>query len=234
MNRLPSLIDALWQLVAHPGWGVLIGLLAVAAAWLLAWSPPAGRHHPPEHYASPVGVVLALVFLFFRLLPLGEVIAPCGPEATGCRLMAWFSHMPGPDLLLCIIFAWTMRRPDYLPVLLIAAVVLLEDLIMLRPPGLWTALVVIATEFVRARVALTRELSFWTEWALVGGMMFGLLLAYRLVFSIAFMPQPGFGFALLQTLWSILCYPAVVAASRFALDLKKPAMGEVDAYGRRL
>ena len=31
MNRLSSLIDALWQLVAHPGWGVLIGLLAVAA-----------------------------------------------------------------------------------------------------------------------------------------------------------------------------------------------------------
>ena len=97
-------------------------------------------------------VVLALVFLFFRLLPLGEVIAPCGPEATGCRLMAWFSHMPGPDLLLCIIFAWTMRRPDYLPVLLIAAVVLLEDLIMLRPPGLWTGLVVLVSEIIRKRI----------------------------------------------------------------------------------
>ena len=163
-------------------------------------------------------VGLALVLLFLRLLPLGG--------AAG--------DWPGPDILLCLIFAWVVRRPDFLPVLLVAFVLLLEDLILMRPPGLWTALVVIATEFVRARVALTRELSFWTEWALVGGMMFGLLLAYRLVFSIAFMPQPGFGFALLQTLWSILCYPAVVAASRFALDLKKPAMGEVDAYGRRL
>jgi rod shape-determining protein MreD len=39
---------------------------------------------------------------------------------------------------------------------------------------------------------------------------------------------------MVQTLWSILCYPLVVAASRFAFDLRKPAMGEVDAYGRRL
>ena len=35
---------------------------------------------------------------------------------------------------------------------------LVEDLILMRPPGLWTALVVMASEFIRSRVALTREL----------------------------------------------------------------------------
>lgn len=160
----------------------------------------------------------ALFILFVKLLPLGAVAGD------------W----PGPDILLCLIFAWVVRRPDFLPVLLVAFVLLLEDLLLMRPPGLWTALVVVATEFLRARIALARELSFWTEWALVAGLMFGLLVAYRLVFSMAFLPQPGFGFAMLQTLWSILCYPVVVAASRFALDLRKPAMGEVDAYGRPL
>ncbi len=179
-------------------------------------------------------VVLALVFLFFRLLPLGEVIAPCGPEATGCRLMAWFSHMPGPDLLLCIIFAWTMRRPDYLPVLLIAAVVLLEDLIMLRPPGLWTGLVVLVSEIIRSRVALTRELNFGVEWLLVSAMMVVMLIVYRMAFGLVLLPQPPFGFAMVQVVWSILCYPLVVFLSRVVLDLYKPGMGEVDAYGRRL
>lgn len=158
------------------------------------------------------------VILYIKLLPLGSMAGD------------W----PGPDILLCLIFAWIVRRPDYLPVLLVAAVLLLEDLLLMRPPGLWTALVVLAAEFIRSRVALTRELSFWAEWALVAGLMVGLLLAYRLVFAIAFLPQPAFGFALMQTLWSILCYPVVVAGSRFALDLRKPAMGEVDAYGRRL
>lgn len=179
-------------------------------------------------------VVLALVFLFFRLLPLGEVIAPCGPKDTGCRLMAWFSHMPGPDLLLCIIFAWTMRRPDYLPVLLIAAVVLLEDLIMLRPPGLWTGLVVLVSEIIRSRVALTRELNFGVEWLLVSAMMVVMLIVYRMAFGLVLLPQPPFGFAMVQVIWSILCYPLVVFLSRVVLDLYKPGMGEVDAYGRRL
>ncbi len=161
---------------------------------------------------------LAVAVLFFRLLPLGS---PAG---------SW----PGPDLLLCLIMAWVMRRPDYLPVLLIVLVVLVDDLILMRPPGLWTALVVLATEFLRSRVALTRELNFVVEWLLVAGLMMAMLLAYRLVFAIAFLPQPGFGFALLQILWSMLCYPAVVMASRLALDLRKPATGEVDAMGRRL
>jgi rod shape-determining protein MreD len=163
-------------------------------------------------------VAIALGLLFFRLLPLGS--------AAG--------DLPGPDILLCIIFAWTMRRPDFLPAILIAAVVLTEDLILMRPPGLWTALVIVGSEFVRGRVALTRELSFGVEWLLVAGLMVGLLLTYRVVFAMVLLPQPGFGFAMVQVLWSIVCYPAVVAVSRYVLDLHKPAMGEIDAYGRRI
>ena len=159
-----------------------------------------------------------MVLLFLRLLPIGSM--------TG----SW----PGPDLLLCLTLAWTMRRPDYLPVGMVAGVVLLEDLILMRPPGLWAALVVGASEFIRARVALTRELTFAVEWLLVAGIMVALFMINRLVFAVAFLPQPGFGFAVIGVLWSILSYPVVVGLSRIVLDLRKPAMGEVDAYGRRL
>jgi hypothetical protein len=31
-----------------------------------------------------------------------------------------------------------------------------------------------------------------------------------------------------------VAYPAVVAVSRYGLDLYKPAMGQVDAFGRRM
>ena len=163
-------------------------------------------------------VALSAFVLFVRLLPLGS-------EA---------GEWPGPDLLLCLIFAWTMRRPDYLPIWLVAGVVLIEDFILMRPPGLWAALVVVATEFIRSRVALTRELTFTVEWLLVAGLMLALLLAYRIVFAVVLLPQPGFGFAMMQVLWSILCYPAVVAVSRYGFDLRKPAKGETDAYGRPL
>jgi len=182
-----------------------------------------------------VFVGLVVFLLFFRLMP-GENAhsAICQADDLWCPILGWLGRMPGPDLLLCIIFAWTMRRPDYLPALLIAAVVLFEDLILLRPPGLWTALVVLASEFIRGRVALTRELNFGVEWLLVSALMMAMLILYRMVFGLVLLPQPPFGYAVVQVIWSILCYPLVVFLSRVVLDLYKPATGEVDAYGRRL
>lgn len=161
---------------------------------------------------------LALLLLFLKLLPLGS--------AAGA--------FPGPDLLICLMFAWIMRRPDFLSVWLIAGVVLVEDLILLRPPGLWTALVILATEFLRSRIALTRELNFAVEWLLASGLMIAMLLTWRLAFSLTLIPLPPFGFAVVQVLWSILAYPVVVGLSRLAFDLRKPATGEVDDFGRRL
>jgi rod shape-determining protein MreD len=180
-------------------------------------------------------VAIALILLFWRLLPLPvPEMSSCGETAAGCRFMVWLGRMPGPDILLCVVFAWTMRRPDYLPILLIAVVVLLEDMVLMRPPGLWTALVLIAAEFVRGRVALTRELNFGVEWLLVAGLMVVMLLVYRMAFAMVLLPQASFGFAMVGVIWSILCYPLVVFLSRYLLDLHKPAMGEVDAYGRRM
>ncbi|AWD23391.1 rod shape-determining protein MreD [Pseudogemmobacter blasticus] len=163
-------------------------------------------------------LALALLLLFIRLLPLGNTAGA----------------LPGPDLMLCLTFAWVMRRPDYLPLGMIVAVTLAEDLILMRPPGLWTALMVLATEFLRSRNALTRELSFVVEWLLAAGLMLAMLLAYRFAFAASFLPQPPFGHALVQILWSILAYPLVVGLSRLSFDLRKPATGEIDDYGRRL
>lgn len=163
-------------------------------------------------------VALAVLLLFGRLLPLGRTAGV----------------FPGPDLLLCLSLAWVMRRPDFLPVGLIVVVSLTEDLILMRPPGLWTALLVLATEFLRARNALTRELNFMVEWLLASGLMIAMLLVYRLVFAITLVPQAPFGFAVVQVLWSIVAYPLVVGLSRLAFDLRKPATGEIDEHGRRL
>lgn len=163
-------------------------------------------------------LTLALITLFWRLLPLGQVPG----------------RLPGPDLLLCIILAWMVRRPEFLPMPIILGVILVEDLLLMRPPGLWTAIVVLATEFLRARVALTRELNFAVEWMLISGIMLGMLIVYRLILAVTFVPQPGFGAMLVQSLWSIAVYPVIVLASQRVLDLQKPAMGEVDKAGKRL
>lgn len=181
--------------------------------------PGMGDFWRQEHWLfRALFLALALGLLFLRLLPL--------EHEPGT--------LPGPDLLICLILAWVVRRPDFLPLPLILIVILVEDLILMRPPGLWTAIVVLATEFLRSRIALTRELNFVAEWMLIAGVMLGMMLAYRLALVVAFVPQPAFGFAIVQFLWSIALYPLVVALSRLVLDLRKPATGEVDDFGRRL
>jgi rod shape-determining protein MreD len=189
-------------------------------------------------YYRAIFVLMALILLFFRLLPLGDPSGNWPWSSVPNWVLGAFGRepqfWPGPDLLMCLTMAWVMRRPDYLPALLIAGVFLLEDMILLRPPGLWAALMLIATEFLRSRAALTRELSFAVEWLLATGLMVAMMLVYRVVFAISLMPQPGFAFALVQTIWSTLCYPAVVVLFSLLLDLRKPATGEVDSYGRRL
>ena len=77
-------------------------------------------------------VFLVAAVTFAQLLPLRP-----GP-----------GNVPGPDIILLIALAWIVMRPEYVPVLLLAAVCLLTDLLLLRPPGLWTALVVLAGEFL--------------------------------------------------------------------------------------
>lgn len=163
-------------------------------------------------------VVIAAGLLFLRLLPLGS-------EAG-----SW----PGPNLLLAVTFAWVLRRPDYVPVLLVALVILLEDMLTMRPPGLWAAIVVVATEFLRNRAGLTREVSFLVEWLIVSIVMAASVFAYRLTLGLVMLPQASFAQALIQLVLTILCYPLVVAVSRVALGVRKPATGEVDAYGKRL
>ena len=169
-----------------------------------------------QHRAIYVAVAAGLILL--RLLPVNTTPG----------------HLPGPDLLLCLTLAWVQRRPDYLPAGLVAAVILAEDLFMLRPPGLWAALTVLGTEFLRSRAALTRELSFLLEWLFIGMLMMAMFLAYRLVHVVTLMPQPVFGYAMVQVLASILVYPVVVWLSHVTLGVHKPGMGEVDDMGRRL
>jgi rod shape-determining protein MreD len=189
-------------------------------------------------YYRGLFVVLAMLLLFFRLLPIGSP-SDNWPWST---LPNWVIGLfgrepqfwPGPDMLMCMTLAWVMRRPDYLPAVLIAVVFLIEDMILMRPPGLWAALMLMATEFLRGRAALTRELSFPVEWLLASGLMLAVMVVYRVVFAISLMPQPGFAFAALQTIWSSLCYPLVVLLFSLVLDIRKPATGEVDSYGRRL
>ena len=163
-------------------------------------------------------LALAALSLFIRLLPLGD--------------RGWL--FPAPDLLLCLTLAWVVRRPDYLPALAIATVFFLEDLLLMRPPGLWAMLVVLGSEFLRRRAATLRGLNFGFEYLLVAGTLLAMFLANRMILAIVMVPQPSFGLSFAQFLATVIAYPVMVALSHFVFKLRKPATGEVDALGQKL
>lgn len=163
-------------------------------------------------------LALAAALLFLRLLPLST-------EPP---------RVPGPDLLLCLTLAWMLRRPDYVPAIFIVAVVLLEDLLLMRPPGLWALIVLLGSEFLRDREPTMRGLPFLVEWATVAAVIAIMILVNRMVLALFMVPQSGLGLTLLQGLITLLCYPVVVGLSLMALGLRRAAPGEVDAQGRRM
>ncbi|MCG6904677.1 MAG: rod shape-determining protein MreD [Rhodobacter sp.] len=161
-------------------------------------------------------LALMVALMLFYLLP-----TQLGPRG-----------LPGPDLLLCVTILWLLRRPHYVPTLLVAAVFLLADMLFLRPPGLWAALVVLAVEFLRARETSSREQPFLVEWAIVAGVMLAITLAYRLILALFLIDQGGLNLALMQLFVTILAYPVVVLVSRFLFGVARMTPGETDARGR--
>ena len=139
---------------------------------------------------------LAFLVIFARLLPLDA-----GP-----------GRLPGPDLLVCLTFAWVLRRPAYVPVAMIAAVMLMTDILFLRPLGLWAFCVVLASECF-ARVMHYED---------------------TLILAIFVVDQPSIGLTLIQMIATILAYPLVVLFSARIVGLKKAPPGAVDNLGRKL
>ncbi len=166
---------------------------------------------------------LAALSLFWRMLPLGMG----GTSIAGTGL-------PGPDLIACLVLAWVLRRPDYMPAPLIAGVVLLEDLLLMRPPGLWALMVLLGAEFLRGRQPGLRDLPFAVEWAFVGAVLAAMWLGDRLVLGLLMVPAPALGASLVQLVVTLLAYPLVVLATHYLLRVRKPATGETDALGRPL
>lgn len=168
------------------------------------------------HRALFVG--LAALILFVRLLPLSTLPA----------------RWPGPDMLLCLTVVWVLRRPDYSPALVIAAIFLTEDLLTLRPPGLWAMIVLMGTEFLRRRETGTRDLPFLAEWGMAAATMAAMMLVYRLAFVVFVIPQGSFVQSLVELIATAITYPVLAVLMQFSFGLRRAATGEVDALGHRL
>ncbi len=157
-------------------------------------------------------LLCCLALLFLRLLPLNAGLA------------GW----PGPDLALCLTFAWVLRRPERLPALVIALVFLVEDILLMRPIGLGAAIVLIATEAARLREVRWRDQPFMVEWLRVGLLLGAMLLGYRIVQVMFLLPVPALGQVILQFIATLAAYPLVVVAAQGLFGLRRVSPAEAD------
>lgn len=158
-------------------------------------------------------VVVALVIITLKMLPLNLA-------TTG---------LPGPDILVLLAFAWLVRQPDLVPFALLAAVFLLADFLLQRPPGLWTLLMVLASEQIRRRRLPMTELPFLVEWGVVAFTIMGMVLLNRLILWMLLVDLDSLGLTLAHAIVTIVIYPVVVGISKFVFGLRKLGPTELEA-----
>lgn len=193
-------------------------------------------------------VALSLLILFFHLLPIDtQPVSLFSPELSPplatidpaeARLRALLDQgsnrfLIGPDLLIAFAFAWSLRRPEYVPSLLLALVFLLADLLLQRPPGLWAMLALLASENLKGRSRSLRDATFGAEWIAVSILLAGILILNRFVLSLMLVPPPQLRLSLLELGGTILIYPVVVFITRSVMGVRRAAPGELDTLGGR-
>ncbi len=174
-----------------------------------------GAPHLWAMRAAYVG--LSLLVLFAHLIPL---------ETMPRRLA-------GPDLLVIFTFAWALRRPDYVPAVAIAGVMLLADLLLQRPPGLWAALVLIAAEWLKAHDRRLSAGTFVEEWLSVAVLVLVISLLYRLVLGVLIVAPGTLFLAVMQFAMTVIFYPVAALLTHLLFGVRRIAPGEYDPMGRR-
>ncbi|MEM9967167.1 MAG: rod shape-determining protein MreD [Pseudomonadota bacterium] len=159
----------------------------------------------------------ALAILFYQLLPLD----------TAPRSWA------GPDLILCLAFAWSVRRPELVPALSLFAIFLMADFLLQRAPGLWSLLALLACENLKLRGRSLRDASFLAEWMTVGLILIAMSFANRIIMGIALMPLPKLTLTLSELGMTLLFYPLVVAVTHGVMGVRKIAPGDLEALGQK-
>lgn len=162
-------------------------------------------------------LTLAAVIIFFHLIPL---------ETTPRR---WAP----PDLLIAFTLAWVLRRPDYVPALSVAAVMLMADLLFQRPPGLMAVLVVLGCEFLKNRSSSLGETSFVVEWFNVCVVIAAITVLDRLILTMTLVDRAPLSLHLIQMVLTMAVYPFAVLVTQTILGVRKLSPGNSDALGTR-
>ncbi|TRD23482.1 rod shape-determining protein MreD [Palleronia caenipelagi] len=166
------------------------------------------------HWAVFLSLVVLTIFLQLMPLHLGR------------------DDIPAPDLISQICFVWVLRRPEYIPVWLIALAGFCADILLMGPPGLGAIALIVGTEFLRRRSYVVSEQPFVVEWALVAAVLLGTTLFQWFAMAALAAPHPPLGEALVPLAVTVVTYPFVMVFNAYGLGIRQASPAEKDAEAR--
>ena len=129
---------------------------------------------------------------------------------------------PWPNTLLLVIFCWSLREPNFVPIPLITFVLLSQDFLLHRPPGLFSGISVMILILIKAITASSDDKSFLAEWVRVSLAFAAISLIYHLVLTLSFVNTSQLRISLIQTIFNISIYPFIVLVSHYIFRVKRP------------
>lgn len=175
------------------------------------------RIFPGTWLGRAIYFAAAMAILFFDLLPLSFT-----PRLA-----------PGPDIMFGLTLAVLLRRPEFAPPWLIALVFFMSDILLMRPPGLWTAIMLGVASLTRGQDDRFRERAFLLEWGYAAGIILAAMLAQRAILFVTLVPQIGTGMAMLHYLVTVAVYPLIVFFCYAFLGIRKVTPGVAIRFGHR-
>lgn len=158
-----------------------------------------------------------VLFIVLGFVSIGLAILPMGLTADST---------PFPDLMFCVIAAWVIRRPETAPLLAIAAIGLVGDVMMMRPLGLWTLLLVLGSEGLRISERAFRDIPFVLEWIYVSGFLIIMIILQNVILLVSFADVYDFGMLAWHVMRTIAIYPIVAAVLYWIFRIRAPKPNE--------
>lgn len=158
---------------------------------------------PARLFRIALLLMLGTVAIFAEAAPLG-----LGPTAP-----------PSPDLLMCILVYWSIRRPGSTPLLAVFALGLVRDFLTDVPLGAGTLSLVIVTELFKSQRYTLKRMNIFVEWIAVTVAAF-LSTAFVWFLVVLTLAQPPYVTELVhQCLYTAMVYPLIAVTLRWVFRI---------------
>lgn len=149
---------------------------------------------------------LCLGLTLFHLIPLGI--------GSGARVL--------PDAMLALLACWSVRRPQDLPLVLLAGLLLMADFLLARPVGLWALMSLLILEVLGGQREAMRDRSFVFEWGSFALALAAGLMLQSLILQLALVERPAGTLTLRMFAVTVAAYPVVTVLLHYVLRVRSP------------